>query len=191
MKKAKSQNAEKQQRSSKHRAEWLAKFRFRPGESGNPGGRPKNQSITAELRALMAKGTTARDVAAAIVAGVVERHDPAFARILMDRCDGTLQQVIQNQISGTITTPAATGQVCIIQIPSNGRETYPTPALDTVGVPVALPAPTPTPKAVVSATLGEPEPEPVPVTAPADPNDAADPASPAYVPRCFRPGAKY
>ena len=34
---------------------------FRPGQSGNPGGRPKNQSLTAQLRAYLDREAKVRD----------------------------------------------------------------------------------------------------------------------------------
>jgi len=36
---------------------------WKPGESGNPGGKPKGKSITAELRKLLDKGTTSEELA--------------------------------------------------------------------------------------------------------------------------------
>lgn len=44
-----STDAEEQPKSS--RADRLIPYRFRPGQSGNPGGRPKGRSLTAILRA--------------------------------------------------------------------------------------------------------------------------------------------
>jgi hypothetical protein len=35
------------------RAPWLDAYRWRPGQSGNPGGRPKGESLLAKLRAVL------------------------------------------------------------------------------------------------------------------------------------------
>ena len=63
---------------------------FKPGESGNPGGKPEGKSITAELRKLIDKGTNAEDMAM-ILLNMAKRMNPDQLRALrelLDRTDG-------------------------------------------------------------------------------------------------------
>lgn len=39
---------------AKHKAEWLAPYQFKKGQSGNPGGRPIGQSVKARAKAMLA-----------------------------------------------------------------------------------------------------------------------------------------
>ena len=63
---------------------------WKPGQSGNPSGRPAGKSITAELRKLIEKGTNAEDMAR-ILYEMAKRMSPgqlsAFKELL-DRTDG-------------------------------------------------------------------------------------------------------
>ncbi len=67
--------------------------RFQPGQSGNPGGRPKNQSLTAVLRELLEqipKGDTAK-LKERIVKALLDkalRGDTRALDIIFDRSDG-------------------------------------------------------------------------------------------------------
>ena len=64
---------------------------WKPGQSGNPGGRAKGKSITAELRKLLDKGTLAEDIAQVLVDlardGKFKGNIPALKELL-DRVDG-------------------------------------------------------------------------------------------------------
>lgn len=74
---------------------------WKPGESGNPGGRPKGTSITARLRKLVEQneGEVAEALCKAIVkAGL--KGDYRFVKEILDRLDGPVKQ----QIEGTMTT---------------------------------------------------------------------------------------
>lgn len=78
-------DAEKQPKNSH-----LKQYEFKPGESGNPGGRPAGKSITAELRKLIDEGTNAEDMAKILYA-MAKRMSPSqlsALRELMDRTDG-------------------------------------------------------------------------------------------------------
>ena len=81
----KSESAEKQPKNSH-----LKQYEYKPGQSGNPGGRPKGKSITAELRKLIDEGTNAEDMAKILYA-MAKRMSPSqlsALRELMDRTDG-------------------------------------------------------------------------------------------------------
>jgi hypothetical protein len=60
---------------------------FRPGRSGNPAGRPKGQSITALLRAVLDKDDNAQALAEMIVAKALS-GDIRFCRLIFDRTEG-------------------------------------------------------------------------------------------------------
>lgn len=66
--------------------------RWKPGESGNPTGRPKSAPVTRQLRKLLrqSNGENARLLAEAMLAKA--REDPSFARLLLDRVEGTVEQ---------------------------------------------------------------------------------------------------
>jgi len=83
-----------QRNSSDGRARRLANLRpFPKGVSGNPGGRPKGQSLTAELRRLAMEGDTPRQIAQQIIekarTGSIDH-----LRLLFDRCEGLLTKPI-------------------------------------------------------------------------------------------------
>lgn len=69
---------------------------WQPGESGNPGGRPKGKSITAELRKLIDKGTNAEDMAQILydlAKNKLDRSQIAALKELLDRTDGKVADV--------------------------------------------------------------------------------------------------
>lgn len=72
-------------------ADHLAAWRYKPGQSGNPGGRPKDVSITADLRELSQyvdkKGRTVRRRIAMSLLLQAE-HDLKAAKIVLDRLEG-------------------------------------------------------------------------------------------------------
>jgi len=64
---------------------------WKPGQSGNPGGRPEGKSITAELRKLIDKGTNAEDIANVlydIAKSKLNRNQIIALKELLDRTDG-------------------------------------------------------------------------------------------------------
>ena len=75
---------------------------WKPGQSGNPGGRPVGKSITAELRKLIDSGTNAQDMAKILYA-LCKRLGPdqmkAFKELL-DRTDGKVAET--HKIEGDI-----------------------------------------------------------------------------------------
>lgn len=74
---------------------------FRPGESGNPAGRPKGQSVTARLRTLLDEtsiggktlpgGKTVRDIVCETIVKQVLAGDFRFAELLLNRADGLMR----------------------------------------------------------------------------------------------------
>ena len=67
---------------------------FKPGQSGNPSGRPAGKSITAELRKLIDSGTNAEDMAK-ILYNMCKRMSPDQMKALkelLDRTDGKVME---------------------------------------------------------------------------------------------------
>ena len=73
---------------------------FKPGKSGNPGGRPKGTSITARILQMLAdveKGDDKRTGAEIIADTMIARAkagDHKFVSIILDRSDGPVEQKI-------------------------------------------------------------------------------------------------
>lgn len=74
-------------------------YQFKPGQSGNPGGRPKGQSITAKLRAIVDAddGAVAIALAEAAKKAALE-GDFRFWKELCDRIDGPIRQQLDQTI---------------------------------------------------------------------------------------------
>ena len=69
---------------------------FVKGKSGNPGGRPKGKSITAELNKLIAKGDKAKELAEKAIA-LALAGDFRFFSLVADRHDGKVVDVLQTE----------------------------------------------------------------------------------------------
>lgn len=70
-----------------------ADHRFKPGQSGNPGGRPKGRSITAELRDMLDSEKDGGSLAKAMAAKAFEfaqKGDFRFWNAILERLDGKL-----------------------------------------------------------------------------------------------------
>jgi len=65
-------------------------IQFKPGESGNPGGKRQGKSITAELRKLIDSGTIAEEIALVLLelAKKGNRNQVNALKELLDRTDG-------------------------------------------------------------------------------------------------------
>lgn len=82
-------------RNSEGESRRLANLRpWRKGESGNPGGRPKGESISAALRRLLAEGNTADEIAQ-IILGKAREGDIDYMRLLLDRAEGSVMKHIE------------------------------------------------------------------------------------------------
>ena len=65
--------------------------RFKPGQSGNPSGRPRGRSITAELRKMLDQGLGGKDPATAMARIAYQRAlkgDWKFWNSIVERVDG-------------------------------------------------------------------------------------------------------
>ena len=87
---------------------------FKPGQSGNPGGRPAGKSITAELRKLIDSGTNAQDMAL-ILYEMAKRMSPAQLsafKELLDRTDGKVPDThkIESDIPINLTFKLVKGE---------------------------------------------------------------------------------
>lgn len=87
--------------------------RFRKGKSGNPKGRPRIPSVTAELRKMLGEEVEVgsnrwlavrRAVAEALLAGAL-KGDPRALREFLDRTDGAVLKSVEHSgsISGEVT----------------------------------------------------------------------------------------
>lgn len=68
---------------------------WKPGESGNPAGRPKGKSITDELRKLVEDGKNGHDVAKALAEVATKyaaKGDFRFWNAIVDRLEGPVKQ---------------------------------------------------------------------------------------------------
>jgi hypothetical protein len=73
---------------------------WKPGQSGNPAGRPKSKTISEEMRELLAEtdldGQTVGRVVAAMIVGSAKKGSLEAARELLDRTEGKARQTVEN-----------------------------------------------------------------------------------------------
>ena len=84
---------EEQQKNSKNTDRpWLKQYQFKPGQSGNPGGRPKGSvSIEAELRRRLADGEAGEKIIQGLVTQALRQAlegDYKFFNMILERSDG-------------------------------------------------------------------------------------------------------
>ena len=78
---------------------------WKPGQSGNPSGRPAGKSITAELRKLIDSGTNAEDMAK-ILCALCKKMGPDQMRALrelLDRTDGKVAETHKVEMDVPVT----------------------------------------------------------------------------------------
>lgn len=76
----------------------LAEHQWKPGESGNPKGRPKKDSITKAIQTLMDEGIDGQPLYDAIARVAVQkalRGDRHFWQFVIERCDGKIADALQ------------------------------------------------------------------------------------------------
>lgn len=87
--------------------EHLAPHQWKPGQTGNPGGRPRTKPITDRVRdALEEIGEDGRPLAAAVVREwlqMIVDGDLAALRELLDRVEGPLTQALKHEHDGGLT----------------------------------------------------------------------------------------
>jgi hypothetical protein len=101
---------------------------WRPGESGNPAGRPRGASITAAMRRQLGIGegeplnrSQAEQIAEQIVSVALDPSHPHWARavgMILDRTDGPVSREV---VAPTILPPKVI-QLAPRPTPSNGEE---------------------------------------------------------------------
>jgi hypothetical protein len=102
----------------------IAKYRWKPGQSGNPSGRRKGSvSLTTALKNVLAKGMNADRLAQQIYDGAMA-GDAALVKVVLDRVDGTVAQQLDAHLSGFVHGPIAPTQL-IIELPPNNRDHLP------------------------------------------------------------------
>jgi len=77
----------------------LEEHRFKPGQSGNPKGRPKGTSIQKAIRALLDDGVKGQDLQKALARVAVQRAltgDFKFYQMVLERIDGKVIDKIES-----------------------------------------------------------------------------------------------
>ena len=79
-----------------------AEYRWRPGESGNPKGRPKSKPITAAMRELLERndGEAIRALAAVGLKKALSGKDFRFYKEYVDRIDGKVAESLDVTTGG-------------------------------------------------------------------------------------------
>src|SRR5690349_12967880 len=100
---------------------------FEPGQSGNPGGRPKSKpfadALRMEIAAAGADHKALREVARALLTKAAEGDVPAI-NALADRLDGKVPQAVEGEMNHTADNPllallgriAAQGQPLVAKV---------------------------------------------------------------------------
>ncbi|MGE5754265.1 MAG: DUF5681 domain-containing protein [Planctomycetaceae bacterium] len=78
---------------------WLRQYQFRPGQSGNPGGRPKNLTLTDRLRRVLDQASPSGEtIGDGVVRVLVELAVAGDRRAILDifeRVDGKVPPVVE------------------------------------------------------------------------------------------------
>lgn len=74
---------------------------WKPGQSGNPSGRPKKSTLTEKLRSVLEQDHNGKTVGQALI-DVVTREalkgDFRFAKEILDRMDGPIKQQVEHEV---------------------------------------------------------------------------------------------
>jgi hypothetical protein len=76
--------------------------KFKPGQTGNPNGRPKGKTITERLRDLLEEHPDRADKIVEAGVQAAEGGDFQFWKYLCDRTEGTPAQTINANIEATV-----------------------------------------------------------------------------------------
>ena len=98
---------EEQQKNSKNTDRpWLKQYQFKPGQSGNPGGRPKGSvSIEAELRRRLADGEAGEKSVQGLVTQALRQAlegDYKFFNMILERIDGRIADRLAGHDGGPL-----------------------------------------------------------------------------------------
>ena len=98
---------EEQQKNSKNTDRpWLKQYQFKPGQSGNPGGRPKGSvSIEAELRRRLADGEAGEKIVQGLVTQALRQAlegDYKFFNMILERIDGRIADRLAGHDGGPL-----------------------------------------------------------------------------------------
>jgi hypothetical protein len=78
---------------------WLKEYQFRPGQSGNPGGRPKDRSLTTRLRRALDKespaGAPFADCMVQVLVDLALGGDRRAIKDIFERVEGKVPFVIK------------------------------------------------------------------------------------------------
>ena len=102
----------------KDKAPWLDKYRFKKGESGNPGGRPKGMSIESQLRKRLSEGESGEKIVESLITVALRQAlngDFRFWNSIIERVDG--------KVADRIAGPDGEGLTVILEnIQSSGAD---------------------------------------------------------------------
>tara|TARA_R110000803_G_scaffold148551_7_gene214036 strand:+ start:870 stop:1244 length:375 start_codon:yes stop_codon:yes gene_type:complete len=85
---------------------WLAPYRFKKGESGNPNGRPKGMSIEAQLRKRLNTGESGEKIVESLINVALRQAlggDFRFWNSIIERVDGKVADRIAGPDGGGLT----------------------------------------------------------------------------------------
>lgn len=87
---------------------WLQPYRFKPGESGNPGGRPRGTvSIETELKRRLADGESGDEIIRQLVSEALSQAlggDYKFFNMILERIDGRVADRLAGHDGGPLFT---------------------------------------------------------------------------------------
>jgi hypothetical protein len=101
----------------KDKAPWLEEYRFKKGESGNPGGRPKGMSIEAQLRKRLADGESGEKIVDSLITVALRQAlngDFRFWNSIIERVDG--------KVADRIAGPDGSGLTVILESMRNNGD---------------------------------------------------------------------
>ena len=101
----------------KDKAPWLEEYRFKKGESGNPGGRPKGMSIEAQLSKRLADGESGEKLVDSLITVALRQAlngDFRFWNSIIERIDG--------KVADRIAGPDGSGLTVILESMRNNGD---------------------------------------------------------------------